>query len=92
VEMTAVCHPRKVNREKAAARAEKSCGRAPRSFQHLEDLLALKDVDAVLPSTPEHSHSPVLKLTAESGKDASVEKPMGNVLGQSHRVEKKPGF
>ncbi len=81
--MTAVCDLWKVNREKAAARAEKTYGRAPRSFQHLEDLLALKDVDAVLISTPEHSHSPVLKLTAEAGKDAYVEKPMGNVLEEA---------
>jgi predicted dehydrogenase len=79
-ELTAVCDLWKVNREKAAARAEKTYGRAPRSFQHLEDLLALKDVDAVLISTPEHSHSPVLRLAAEAGKDAYVEKPMGNVL------------
>ena len=49
-------------------------------MRHPEDLLALKDVDAVLISTPEHSHSPVLKLAAEAGKDAYVEKPMGNVL------------
>jgi len=31
-------------------------------------------------STPEHSHSPLLKMTAEAGKDAYCEKPMGNVL------------
>jgi len=31
-------------------------------------------------STPEHAHSPILKLTAEAGKDAYCEKPMGNVL------------
>ena len=80
VELTAVCDLWKVNREKAAARAEKTYGRAPRSFQHLDDLLALKDVDAVLISTPEHSHSPVLRLAAVAGKDAYVEKPMGNVL------------
>jgi len=83
VEVTAVCDLWKVNRERAAARAEKTYGRAPRSFQHLEDLLALEDVDGVLISTPEHSHSPVLKLTAESGKDAYVEKPMGNVLEEA---------
>jgi predicted dehydrogenase len=83
VEMTAVCDLWKVNREKAAAMAERTYGRAPRSFQHLEDLLALKDVDAVFISTPEHSHSPVLKLTAEAGKDAYVEKPMGNVLEEA---------
>ena len=55
-------------------------GRAPQAFQHLEELLALKDVDAVLIATPEHSHSPVLKAAAEAGKDAYCEKPMGNVL------------
>src|SRR5207237_8596637 len=58
-------------------------GRAPLAFQHLEELLALKDVDAVLISTPEHSHSPILKVTAEAGKDAYVEKPMGNVLEEA---------
>jgi len=80
VEMTAVCDLWKVNREKAGAANEQYYGRAPRAFQHLEDLLALKDVDAVLIATPEHTHSPILKLVAEAGKDAYVEKPMGNVL------------
>ena len=47
VEMTAVCDLWTVNREKAAARNEKYYGRAPRQFKYLEDLLALKDVDAV---------------------------------------------
>ena len=40
----------------------------------------LKDVDAVMISTPEHWHSPLLKMTAEARKDAYCEKPMGNVL------------
>ena len=43
----------------------------------------MKDVDAVLISTPEHSHSPILKMAAEAGKDAYVEKPMGNVLAEA---------
>jgi len=80
VEMTAVCDLWKVNREKAVSANKTYYGRPPRSFQYLEDLLLLKDVDAVLISTPEHSHSPILKLVAEAGKDAYVEKPMGNVL------------
>jgi predicted dehydrogenase len=82
VEMTAVCDLWKVNREKAASANARIYGRPPRSFQHLEDLLALRDVDGVLISTPEHSHSPILKMTAEAGKDAYVEKPMGNVLDE----------
>jgi predicted dehydrogenase len=80
VEMTAVCDLWKANRERAVSANTTYFGRAPRQFQNPEDLLLLKDVDAVLISTPEHSHSPLLKLAAEAGKDAYVEKPMGNVL------------
>ena len=80
VEMTAVCDLWKVNREQAVSTNAKFYSRTPRSFQYLEDVLALKDADAVLISTPEHSHSPILKMAVEAGKDAYVEKPMGNVL------------
>jgi predicted dehydrogenase len=80
VEMTAVCDLWKVNRERAVEANTKYHGRAPRAYQYLEEVLALKDVDGVLISTPEHSHSPILKLAVEAGKDAYVEKPMGNVL------------
>ena len=80
VEMTAVCDLWKENRERAVSANTTYNHRPPRAFQHLEDLLALKDVDAVLISTPEHSHSPILQLVAEAGKDAYVEKPLGNVL------------
>ena len=81
-EMTAVCDLWKTNREKAVQANEKYYGRAPRSFEYLEDLLALPDVDGVLISTPEHSHSPILKLAVDAGKDAYVEKPMGNVMSE----------
>src|SRR5215470_8414430 len=80
VEMTAVCDLWSHNLERAVSANEKYYGRAPRALHHPQELLGLKDVDAVLISTPEHSHSPMLKLTAEAGKDAYCEKPMGNVL------------
>jgi predicted dehydrogenase len=80
VEMIAVCDLWSVNREKAVAVNTGYYGRAPKGFQHMEELLALKEVDAVLIATPEHSHSPVLKTVAEAAKHAYVEKPMGNVL------------
>jgi predicted dehydrogenase len=72
-----------VNRERAVSECSKLYGRAPRAFQHLEDVLALKDIDAVLIATPEHSHSPILELTVKAGKDVYVEKPMGNVLEEA---------
>jgi predicted dehydrogenase len=83
VEMIAVCDLWKTNRERAAATNTGYYGRAPRAVQHLEELLAMNDVDGVLISTPEHAHSPILKMAAEAGKDAYVEKPMGNVLAEA---------
>ncbi len=83
VEITSVCDLWRLNREKAVAANTKYYGRAPRAYQYLEDVLVLKDVDAVIISTPEHSHSPILKMAVEAGKDAYVEKPMGNVLAEA---------
>jgi predicted dehydrogenase len=83
VEITAVCDLWKVNREKAVAANTKYYGRAPRAFSHLEEALLQKDIDAVIISTPEHSHSPILKLAVAADKDCYVEKPMGNVLADA---------
>jgi predicted dehydrogenase len=83
VEITAVCDLWRLNREKAVATNTKYYGREPRAYQYLEDVLVLKDIDAVIISTPEHSHSPILKMAVEAGKDAYVEKPMGNVMAEA---------
>ena len=83
VEVTAVCDIWKVHREQAAATGEKTYGRAPRTFADLEEMVALKNVDAVIISTPEHQHSPMLKMVADANRHAYVEKPMGNVLAEA---------
>src|SRR6266850_884287 len=86
-EVTAVCDLWTHNLERAAAASQKYYGKAPRAVRHPQELLALKDVDAVMISTPEHSHSPLLRMTAEAGKDAYCEKPMGNVLDEVTKYE-----
>jgi predicted dehydrogenase len=83
VEMTAVCDLWKVNRDRAAKTAEQVYDRGPRSFTYIEDLLALKDVDAVIISTADFQHAAMLELVAEAGKDAYCEKPMANVLEEA---------
>jgi predicted dehydrogenase len=83
VEMTAVCDLWNTNRERAVATNTGYYGRPPRAVQYVEELLAMNDVDAVMISTPEHAHSPILKMAAEAGKDAYCEKPMGNVLAEA---------
>jgi predicted dehydrogenase len=41
------------------------------------ELLARKDVDAVLIATPDHWHVPIALAAARAGKDMYLEKPMG---------------
>jgi predicted dehydrogenase len=83
VEMAAVCDLWRVNREKAASRAQAVYGRAPRAFQYMEDLLSEKDIDAVIVSTADFQHAPILRLVAEAGKDAYCEKPMATNLDEA---------
>ena len=80
VETVAVCDLWTNNRERAATNTTRYYGRAPQAIQDPRELLALKNVDAVMIATPEHSHSLMLKAAAEAGKHAYCEKPMGNVL------------
>jgi len=86
VEMTAVCDLWKTNLERAVQKTEQMFARTPRSYQYCEDLLNLKDVDAVLISTADFQHAPLLKMTIEAGKDAYCEKPMANVLEEAKAV------
>jgi predicted dehydrogenase len=83
LEMTAVCDLWSVNRERAVETAASAYGRAPRSYQYLEDMLVQKDIDAVIISTADFQHAPFLRMAAEAGKDAYCEKPMGNVLEEA---------
>jgi predicted dehydrogenase len=83
VEMTAICDLWTHNLERAVDANKKLYGKAPRAYGHPQELIALKDVDAVIISTPEHSHSLLLKMVADAGKDGYCEKPMGNVLEEA---------
>ena len=86
VETVAVCDLWTRNRDRAVANSERYYGHAPRAFQHLEELLALKEVDAVLIATPEHSHSPVLK-SRRGGRKGRV---LREADGQCARRKSKP--
>ena len=83
VETTAICDLWSGNRDSAVEANKKLYGITPRALRHPEEIVALKDVDAIFIATPEHAHSPLLKMVVEAGKDAYVEKPMGNVLEEA---------
>jgi len=76
IEITAVCDPWRVRQEVASATAKEWYGREARKFSSYRDLLALKDVDAVMIASCDHQHTAHLKAAAEAGKDAYCEKPL----------------
>jgi len=76
IEITAVCDPWRIRREVASSKVKEWYGREARKFSCYKDLLALKDVDAVMIASCDHQHTTQLKAAAEAGKDVYCEKPL----------------
>jgi predicted dehydrogenase len=76
IEVTAVADPWRLRQEMASAAAQETFGRAARKFSSYRDVVALKDVDAVMIASPDLHHTRHLKAAAEAGKDAYCEKPL----------------
>jgi len=79
-EITAVCDPWRLRQEEAAAKTKEWYGREARKFSSYRDLIALKDVDAVMIASPDHAHTTHLEAVAKAGKDAYCEKPLARRL------------
>jgi predicted dehydrogenase len=86
VRIAAVCDPWRQMREKAAADIKAATGEEPRQFVHYQDLLALREIDAVTIATPEHQHCTQLIAAAEAGKDAYIEKPLAMNMDELERA------
>ncbi len=82
-EVTAVCDLWTGHRERGAATVTQQYGREPRKFKYLEEMLALKDLDAVIISTGDFQHARLLMEVVKAGKDCYCEKPMANVLQEA---------
>lgn len=80
VTIAAVCDVWRVNREKAAAAVEKGFGEKPRTTTDYRELLAWKDLDAVIIAVPDFAHPIVLQAAIAAGKDAYVEKPFATTF------------
>jgi len=76
IEITAVCDTWRLRREMAVAKTKEWYGREARAFVSYRDLLALKDVDAVMIASCDHQHTAHLKAAAEAKKDVYCEKPL----------------
>jgi glucose-fructose oxidoreductase len=77
------------------SRREKWAGPGRKVYSDLRDLVADRDVDAVVIATPDHWHVPAGLLAIRAGKDVYVEKPIGHcvhngqVMRQEVRARKK---
>ena len=76
VEYVAVADPWSRSRENAAAKIKEWYNLDARPFVSYRDLLACKDVDAVLIASCDHHHTLHLEAAAKAGKDAYCEKPL----------------
>lgn len=82
VRITAVCDVWDANLGEGKKLAD------PKAFatRHSEDLLARKDVDAVVIGAPDHWHVPLTVAACEAGKDVYVEKPLTHDLSEGKAV------
>jgi predicted dehydrogenase len=72
----AICDVYEPNLENAVATASKVPGNKPKIYRNYKELLADRDVQAVLIATPEHWHYQMVLDAIAAGKDIYVEKPL----------------
>lgn len=56
------------------------------SFRDWRELLARKDIDAVMISTPDHWHVPMALAAAKAGKDIACEKPLTRSIAEGRAL------
>src|SRR4051794_22396230 len=75
VRVGAICDVFEPNLERALSTAAKA-GSTPKAYRSYKELLADRDVQAVLIATPEHWHYQMVLDALAAGKDIYVEKPL----------------
>jgi len=56
------------------------------AYRDFRDVLARKDVDGLVISTPDHWHVPLAVYAAQAGKDMYVEKPLGVAMAWAWKL------
>ncbi|MGA2258674.1 MAG: Gfo/Idh/MocA family oxidoreductase [Thermoguttaceae bacterium] len=59
------------------------------AYRDFRDVLARKDVDGVVISTPDHWHVPLAVYAAQAGKDMYVEKPLGVAMAWAWKLREE---
>jgi predicted dehydrogenase len=85
-EIVATCDTWKDSRDKAAKLTEEWYGKAAPQLVCHRELLGIKEIDAVIVATPDHSHSRIFREAAESGRDVYCEKPVAMTMDELNKT------
>jgi predicted dehydrogenase len=96
VQVLAVCdvdtnrrqHHKKSVEEHYAKQSEQGSYRGCEAYNDFRDLLARKDIDAVVIATPDHWHAFIGIAAAKAGKDIYCEKPLTQSLHEARALVK----
>jgi predicted dehydrogenase len=94
VQVVAVCDADQSRREFAKKQTEEAYAKERTSgafkgceaYRDFRELLARKDIDAVLIATPDHWHALPVILAAQAGKDIYCEKPLTLTINEARRM------
>jgi len=86
MEVAAICDVYSKAREQGAAAVKKTYNIDAFLSSRFEEVLHRKDIDAVILSAPDFTHSPMLERAMQAGKDAYCEKPMGTNLADARKA------
>jgi len=85
--VVAVCDAYKDRREEAKNTADTKYGdKGCATFGDYRELIARKDIDAVMIAVQDHSHALVATAAAAAGKDMYCEKPMGVSVAEGRAI------
>jgi predicted dehydrogenase len=85
VEITAVCDLFEVRSEEAADSFSTDKVKV-KVYRNYQELLASKDVDAVVIATADHWHAPIAIAALEAGKHVYLEKPMTHNIAETYAL------
>jgi predicted dehydrogenase len=77
--------PGQIQRMANVAKGHQS--KAPKRTGKYENVIADKDVDAIIIATPHHWHARIAIQAMQEGKDVYIEKPISHVYNEGHAVK-----